>query len=168
MLEIISYRLSATGVWGYSYYRGREHIGETACEIGRSSTVRITGDDITWYSPFRIVTDIVPGVSRRIMDNVTEEELYRVIFWRPGLYELTARTDTGNDWSMTVEEVGGRYMFVRHGMPVSAVTERLQETEWIPPTSTRIDPAFRTTFYEQEDSPGFLMMVLSFPALKMI
>ena len=167
MLEVISYRLSATGIWGYAYYRGREYFGETACEIGRSSTVRMTGEDIAWYSPFRIVTDIVPGVSRRIMDNVTEEELYRVIFWQPGLYEFTARTDTGG-WSMIVEEVGGRYMFVRAGMPVAAVMERLTEAEWIPPTGTRIEPAFRTTFYEQEDSPGFLMMVLSFPALKMI
>lgn len=168
MLEIISYRLSATGVWGYTYYQGREHIGETACEIGRSATVRITGEDIAWYSPFRIVTDIVPGVSRRVRDNQTEEELYRVIFWRPGLYELTARTDAGENWSMTAEEVNGRYMFVRPGGPVAAVTERLQEAEWIPPTGTRIEPAFRTRFYEQQDSPGFLMMVLSFPALKMI
>ena len=167
MLEVISYRLSATGVWGYSYYQGKDYVGETSCEIGRSSTVWITGEDIAWYSPVRIVTDIVPGVSRRIMDNYTEEELYRVIFWRPGLYEFTARTDTG-DWSMIVEEVGDRYMFVRPGMPVAAVTERLQEAEWIPPTGTRIEPAFRTSFYEQEDSPGFLMMVLSFPALKMI
>ena len=167
MLEIISYRLSATGVWGYSYYQGKEYVGETACEIGRSSTVRITGEDIAWYSPFRIVTDIVPGVSRRIMDNRTEEELYRIIFWRPGLYEFAARTNAGN-WSMTVEEVGGRYMFVRPGMPVAAVTERRPESDWIPSTGTRIEPAFRTVFYEQEDSPGFVMMVLSFPALKMI
>ena len=167
MLEIISYRLSATGLWGYSYYRGREYFGETACELGRSATVRITGEDITWYSPFRIATDIVPGVSRRIMDNMTEEELYRIIFWRPGLYEFTARTDTG-DWSMTAEEVNGKYMFRRPGMPVAAVMERLQEADWIPPAGTRTEPAFRTSFYEQEDSPGFLMMVLSFPALKMI
>ena len=167
MLEMVSYRLSADGVWGYSYYQGRERFGETACELGRSATVRMTGEDIAWYSPFRIATDIVPGVSRRVMDNVTEEELYRVIFWRPGLYEFTARTDTGG-WSMTAEEIGGKYMFVRPGMPVAAVMERLQEAEWVPPGNTRTEPAFRTVFYEQEDSPGFLMMVLSFPALKMI
>ena len=169
MLEIISCRLSATGTWGYSYYLGKNKIGETACEIGRSSTVRITGDDIAWYSPFRIDTDIVPGVSRRVRDNRTEEELYRVIFWRPGLYEFYSRTDSGDDWSMTAEEVNGKYMFCRGGpVPVSAVTERLTETEWIPTTGMQAEPAFKTTFFEQEDSPGFLMMVLSFPALKMI
>ena len=167
MLEIISYRLSATGVWGYSYYRGKEYVGETNCQIGRSATVRITGEDIVWYSPFKIDTDIVPGVSRRIRDNMTEEELYRVIFWRPALYEFVARTDAG-DWSMIAEERNGKYLFCRQGMPVSAITERLHEAEWIPPTGMQIEPAFRTTFFEQEDSPGFQMMVLSFPALKMI
>ncbi len=168
MPGIISYRLSADGEWGYTYYRGKQHIGETSCGLGRSSTVRITGEDIAWYSPFRIVTDIVPGVSRRVMDNQTEEELFRVIFWRPGLYELAARTDSGEAWCMIAEEINGKYLFVRPGMPVSAVTERLQEAEWIPPLATRAEPAFCTTFYEQEDSPGFVMMALAFPALKMI
>lgn len=167
MLEIISYRLSATGIWGYSYYQGKQRIGETTCQIGQSGTVRIVGEDIEWYSPFRLATDIVPGISRRIMDNRTEEELYRIIFWRPGLYEITARTDEG-DWSMTVEELNGKYMFAQNGMPAAAVMERLFETEWIPPTGARPEPAFRTTFFSQEDSPGFLMTVLSFPALKMI
>ena len=101
------------------------------------------------------------------MDNRTEEELYRIIFWRPGLYEITARTDDG-DWSMTVEELNGKYMFAQNGMPAAAVMERLFETEWIPPIGARPEPAFRTTFFSQEDSPGFLMTVLSFPALKMI
>jgi len=167
MTDIISYRLSATGMWGYSYYLGSEKIGETACQISTSSTVRVTGEDIAWYSQFKIDTDIVPGVSRRIKDNLTGEELYRIIFWQPGLYEFSARTDTGG-WSMTVEERNGMYMFGRNGMPVSAITERITETDWVPPTGLQVEPAFQTRFFEQEDSPGFMMMVLSFPALKMI
>lgn len=167
MTEIISYRLSATGRWGYSYYQGMEYIGETACQIGPSSTVRVVGDGLVWYSPFRLDTDIVPGVSRRIRDNLTDKELYRIIFWRPGLYEFSARTDGGN-WSMAAEERNGMYLFCRRGMPVAAITERITEADWVPPTGMHIEPAFRTRFYEQEDSPGFLMMVLSFPAMKMI
>ena len=49
MTDIISYRLSATGMWGYSYYLGSEKIGETTCQISTSSTVRVTGEDIAWY-----------------------------------------------------------------------------------------------------------------------
>ena len=167
MKEVISYRLSATGIWGYSYYHDREYIGETACQIGRNSTVRVIGEDIIWYSSFTIDTDIVPGVSRRIKENLTDQELYRIIFWRPGLYEFTARTDTG-DWNMTVEERNGMYLFGQSGMPVSAITERISESKWTPATDMQIEPAFKTTFFEREDSPGFMMMILSFPALKMI
>ena len=100
-------------------------------------------------------------------DNLTGEELYRIVFWRPGLYEIAAKTDTGG-WSMTVEERKDAYFFGRTGMPVSAITERVMESDWTPPTGMQIEPAFRTRFFEQEDSPGFLMMVLSFPAMKMI
>ena len=167
MTEIISYRLSSTGMWGYSYYQGQEYIGETTCMISTSSNVRIIGDDITWYSQFKIDTDIVPGISRRIKDNLTEEELYRIIFWQPGQYAIVARTESGN-WSMNVEERNGMYLFGRSGMPVSAITERVEEAEWLPPSAIQTEPAFRTRFYEQEDSPGFQMMVPSFPALKMI
>ena len=133
MTEIISYRLYATGVYGYSYYRGQHYIGETSCQIGRSSTARIVGDEITWYSAFSIATDIVPGVSRRINDNMTSEELYRIIFWRPGLYEFVARTEYG-EWSMTVEERNNMYLFGKQGMPVAAITERIAEAVWVPPT----------------------------------
>ena len=116
-------------------------------------TVYATGDTST--------TDQMAELAGRHID-------YGIIFWRPGLYELAARTDSGEAWSMVAEEIDGRYLFARPGMPVSAVTERLQEAEWIPPLATRAEPAFCTTFYEQEDSPGFVMMVLAFPALKMI
>ena len=167
MTDIISYRLSANGMWGYSYYQDETFIGKTTCQISTSSTVRVTGEDVEWYSSFNIDTEIVPGVSRRIKDNLTGEELYRIVFWRPGLYEIAARTDTGG-WSRTVEERKGAYFFGRTGMPVSAIMERIIESDWTPPTGMQIEPAFRTRFFEQEDSPGFLMMVLSFPAMKMI
>ena len=167
MTDIISYRLSATGFWGYSYYLGSAYIGETTCRISTSSTVRVAGDEIDWYSQFRIDADIVPGVSRRIKDNLTGDELYRIIFWQPGLFEFSARTETG-DWSMIAEERNGMYLFGRNGMPVSAITERVTETDWIPPTGLQIEPAFKTRFFERENNPGFMMMVLSFPAMKMI
>ena len=167
MTSIVSYRLSATGMWGYTYYHDRQFIGETTCQIGRNSIVRTDAQNIVWYSSFTINTDIVPGISRRIIDNMTDEELYRIIFWRPGLYEFTARTEKG-DWCMTVEERNGMYLFGQSGMPVAAITERIAEAAWLPATGMQIEPAFRTTFFEREDSPGFIMLVLSFPALKMI
>ena len=167
MTDVISCRLSVNGAWGYAYYQDEKLIGKTTGQISTSSTVRVEGEDTEWYSSFNIDTEIIPGVSRRVKDNRTGEELYRIIFWRPGLYEISARTDTGG-WSMTVEERNGMYLFGRAGMPVSAITERINETDWTPPDGKEFEPVFITRFFEQEDSPGFLMMVLSFPAMKMI
>ena len=167
MTEIISYRLSATGVWGYSYYLDRTPVGTTGCEIGRVSTVRIAGENVEWFSQFSIDTDVFPGVSRKVRDQYTGEELYRIIYWQPGFYMISARMENG-EWTMSVEERNGAYWFCRRGMPVAAVTERLAEAEWSPKSGMRIEPAFRTTFYELEDNPGFRMMVLSFPALRII
>ena len=167
MTDIISYRLTANGTRGYAYYQDEKLIGKTSGQISTSSPVRVEGEDTEWYSSFNIDTEIIPGVSRRVKDNRTGEELYRIIFWKPGLYEIAARTDIGG-WSMTVEERNGMYFFGRAGMPVSAITERIIETDWNPLAGMQIEPVFRTRFFEQEDSPGFLMMVLSFPAMKMI
>ena len=106
MKEILTYRLSATGFWGYAFYRDREETGGAGCRIGTTSTVRISGEDVDWYSQFNIDTRLVPGVSRRVKDNGTGEELYRIIFWRPGMYEFSAKTGEGS-WSMLAEEMGG-------------------------------------------------------------
>ena len=167
MTEIVSYRLSATGFWGYAFYRDREETGGAGCRIGTTSTVRISGEGVDWYSQFNIDTRLVPGVSRRVKDNGTGEELYRIIFWRPGMYEFSAKTGEGS-WSMLAEEMGGRYYFRQAGSSAAAVMERIGGADWVPSSRMKSDPAFRTVFYEREDSPGFRMMVLSFPALKMI
>ena len=59
------------------------------------------------------------------------------------------------------------YLFGRRGMPVDAITERITSAEQIPLLSGGLtaEPCFRTTFFE-EPSEGLLMLVLSFPALK--
>lgn len=167
LLEIISYRFSVSAEWGYAYYAGTVPLGGTSCQVSTSSTVRITGESLVWYSQFRIMTDIVPGISRRVKDNMTEREVYRIIFWQPGLYQVAAETERGRA-SLNVEERKGMYLFGEPGMPVAAITERIQEAEYIPPSRYSLEPVFRTTFFDGDTSEGFRMMILSFPALKMI
>ena len=58
------------------------------------------------------------------------------------------------------------YLFGKPMMPVTAMTERITETDWIPASHMEVKPYFRTTVYE-EISEEYLMMVLSFPALRM-
>lgn len=158
---ITSYRASMTGMWRYSFYDGQTQIGEASSDIALTSTVRVSGEGIDWYSQFGIDRQIVPGVSRRVKDNRTGEELYRVIYWQPGIYEFTAKTP-GGIWTMLMEERNGAYLFGRQGMPVLAMTERTQEAEWAPPN---MEPVFQTTFFDTV-SDGLRMTVLSFPAMK--
>ena len=145
MTEIITYRLSETGRWGYEFYdAGRNRIGSVNAVIATSSPVLIEGGDICWYSQFGIDNMIVPGTSRQVKDNQTGLEVYRIVFWQPG---------------------NGIYLFGRPLMPVTAMTERIGETEWIPPKNVNVEPYFKTTFYEDVNE-AYRMMVLSFPALR--
>ena len=72
MTEIITYRLSETGRWGYEFYDGgRNRIGSVNAVIATSSPVLIEGPELCWYSQFGIDNMIVPGTSRQIKDNRT-------------------------------------------------------------------------------------------------
>ena len=161
MTEIITYRLSETGRWGYEFYdAGRNRIGSVNAVIATSSPVLIQGPEICRYSQFSIDNMIVPGTSRKIMDNQTGREVYRIVFWQPGKYEVrTAKT------SVYAEIRNGVYLFGRPLMPVTAMTERIAEAEWIPPRNAEVVPYFKTTFFEEVNG-AYMMMALSFPALR--
>ena len=163
MREIITYRLSATGVWGYEFYHpDRTLIGSVSSVLAPSAAVRIEGGPIRWYSRFDIDTRIVPGIGRKIKDNRTGDEVYRIIFWQQGLYQVR----TADDRLVQVEIRKDASLFGKPMMPVTAMTERITETDWIPASHMEVKPYFRTTVYE-EISEEYLMMVLSFPALRM-
>lgn len=161
MTEIITYRLSETGRWGYEFYdAGRNRIGSVKGVIAASSPVLIEGGDLIWYSQFGLDSMIVPGTSRQVKDNQTGLEVYRIVFWQPGKYEI--RTPRMSEY---MEVRNGSYMFGKPLMPVTAMTERITEADWIPPANASVEPYFRTTFFEDVNET-YRMMVLSFPALR--
>ena len=161
MTEIITYRLSETGRWGYEFYdAGRNRIGSVSAAFSPSSPVLIEGGEIVWYSQFGIDSLIVPGTSRQVKDNKTGLEVYRIVFWQPGKYEV--RTREASDYAEIRE---GIYLFGRPLMPVTAMTERIREADWIPPKNVNVEPYFKTTVFEKVNE-AYLMMVLSFPALR--
>ena len=86
---------------------------------------------------------------------------YGIIFWRPGLYEV--RSVAGD--SVQVEVRDGAYLFGPPESPATALMQRISEAEWAPASGYDVEPYFKTIFYE-DVSPGFQMMVLSFPALR--
>ncbi len=161
MTEIITYRLSETGRWGYEFYdAGRNRIGSVNAVISTFAPVLIEGGDIVWYSQFGIDSMIVPGTSRQVKDNQTGLEVYRIVFWQPGKYEV--RTETTSEHA---EIRNGIYLFGKPLMPVTAMTERIAGAEWIPPKNMDVEPYFKTTFFEDVNE-AYRMMVLSFPALR--
>ena len=163
MTEIITYRLTGTGVWDYEFF-DMEHnqIGFVRNALSRAEPVRIEGPGCSWYSRFGLDATIIPGTGRRVKDNRTGQEVYRIIYWRPGLYQV--RPEVGN--SAQVEIRDGSYLFGPPEMPATALTERITKADWLPPIGKSVEPYFRTKVYEDDVSPAFLMMVLSFPALR--
>ena len=162
MTEIITYRLTGSGVWGYEFFdAARNQIGFVRNGLSSSEPALIEGEGISWYSLFGLDNTIIPGTGRRVKDNRNGREAYRIIFWRPGLYQV--RSAAGE--SVQAEIRDGSYLFGPPESPAVALTRRISEAEWLPPSGYEVQPYFRTVFYENV-SPAYMMMVLSFPALR--
>ena len=159
MNEIITYHLSATGIWRYEFCRDGESIGHVASAGSPREPVRIEGPEISWYSRFDMDTEIVPGVSRKIMDDKTGGEVYRIVWWQPNLYEVRTR-----EKSIQAEIRNGCYLFGAPFMPVTAMTERAEGgTRLVRGMDAPMH--FRTRFFDPV-SDAYVMMALTFPALR--
>ena len=159
MTEIITYRLSATGIWQYEFCREEETFGSVASVVSVREPARIESREVSWYSRFDMDADIVPGVSRKVKDNRTGEEVYRIVWWKPNLYEVRGRQK-----SIQVEIRDGSYLFGDPMMPVTAMTERVHgESRLV--RGMEAEKWFRTVFYDPVSEP-FMMMTLSFPAIR--
>ena len=159
MNEIITYRLTATGIWRYEFCRDGEAVGSVASAGSPREPVRIEGPEISWYSRFDIDTELIPGVSRKIMDNRTGEEVYRIVWWRPNLYEVRTK-----EKSIQAEIRNGCYLFGTPMMPVTAMTERAEGGKKLV-QGMEASMCFRTMFFDPV-SEAYAMMALSFPALR--
>ena len=163
MTEIITYRLSSAGAWGYEFYdAGRNRIGSVSTDVMPSSPTLIKGEGIDWYSTFSMEHTIVPGTGRWVKNNQNGLEVYRIIFWKQGMYQVR----TADNCSVQVEIREGDYLFGKPEMPVTAMSKRIQDADWRPDyRNIDVAPYFRTIFYE-DVSEAYRMMVLSFPALR--
>ncbi len=158
MEPIISCRLTDTGIWSYQFWSGREYAGKVSSVLSSlSSTARIEAGPFSWYSTFHVDTQVFPGVSRKVMDDRTGLEIFRIIFCEPGFYRLM-----GPERSLLVECRDGAYLFGNPGQPVLALTERISEWPWVPAG----EPYFRTTVYEEDVRAELLTGMLAFPALR--
>lgn len=159
MEKIVAFRMTATGVWGYRFYCGDQLIGTISSPVGPTSTVRVEAAGIAWYSTFHMDNTIVPGISRRVKDNRNGKEVYRIIYCQPQFYRMMKDGE-----SLLVERRNETYLFGNQGMPVLAMTERIESWPWIP--GNGYEPYLLTTLYEGNVTESLLMAILSFPALR--
>ena len=159
MNQIVGFRRTATGVWRYEFFTADQLIGTVSSLVGPNAVVRIEAPAISWYSSFSMDTTIVPGISRRVKDNTDGEPVYRIIYCQPGFYRMMRGAD-----SLLVERRNGAYLFGNQGMPVLAMTERIEEWQWLP--GRDYEPYFLTTVYEENVGRELLMALLSFPMLR--
>ena len=163
MSQIIAYRLTATGIWQYDYYHQNCAKIATASGIVRpDSMVRITGRSVNWHSGFNIDTTIIPGISRRVKDSYTGQDVYRIIYCEPGFYRMI-----GNNFNILVERRDSRYLFGNQGEPVMAMTERIDKWFWKPMSrEMTVEPYSKTTVYENRVTEEMLLAILTFPMLR--
>lgn len=159
MKQIVAFRLTATGVWGYRFYDGKMLIGTISSLVGLTSTVRVEAAGFEWYSTFHMDNTIIPGISRRVKDNRNGEDVYRIIYCQPEFYRLMKNSE-----GLLVERRNGAYLFGNQGMPVLAMTERIESWPWTP--GADYEPYLLTTVYEDNVTEELLMAILSFPALR--
>ena len=157
MDPVVTFRLTDTGIWNYRFYAGQELLGSASCALSMLSTVRIEAGPLAWYSTFHMDTQVVPGTSRKVMDDRTGLEAFRIVFCEPGFYRFL-----GPEANLLVECRDGAYLFGNPGQPVTAMTERIREWPWVPAG----EPFFRTTVYEEAVPAELLTAALAFPALR--
>ena len=118
-----------------------------------NATVRIEAPSISWYSTFSMDNTIVPGIRRKVRDNATGEEVFRIVYCQPGFYRMIL-----GESNILVERRERAYIFGVQGMPVTAMTERIEEWPWNPPNA---EPYFVTKFFEENVSRELLFAVLA-------
>ena len=156
MTKYFAYRVSATGSWGYAFYdTDRNRFGSVSFVVDKYSAAHIEGKNLSWYSRFDIDNEIVPGTGRRVTDNLTGKEVYRLIFWKPGLYQVRSAKDC-----VQVEIRGDEYLFGDPEKPATAVTKRIDTADWIPPELLGANPVLKTTVFEDVSNACLLVLML--------
>ena len=166
MCEIVTFCLYNTDFWGYEFYSlTEEKIGSVVMVFPQSEQMQIESEHCHWSSWSDKWQTLAPGMYRLVLDNSTGEEVYRLIYRSSGEYLL--KTEDGR--IMTVEIQDDRFCFRENGGLLLATTERIQQAGYRPRINRCMDveARFKTTF-QGEVTEKEVMMVLSFPTLKLI
>ncbi len=156
--NLIGYRYSVTGDFGFSFLYGNKKIVTVSSPVLPKPWVMISGNGINWESPYFDDT-IIPGVSRYVIEQKTKRVVCKITFIQRGQYRL-------ND-SVIVYCGKDELVFYRNNQQIVRIT-RCQEKLLIPASlDSYYDwrPFFEISVSQSVDNE-LLMLICAFPMLR--
>lgn len=91
-MEMIGFRYSVTGAFGYDFYRNDRRLCAVSSLVVPSAPVHIRGLGGEWASPFDADSTLFPGLTRTVYRAGSEQEECRLVY-RGEEYELPCDAD---------------------------------------------------------------------------
>ena len=156
--RLIGYRIDITGWFGYKFYQNGSSICTVSSIVAPSVPVMIHSDGIAWESNF-VQSTIVPGLSRSINDARHGKQIARIVYERPGEYEIDA--------SIKVRCTPGEYTFYKDSRVIATIKKVDDKSMYprLPDTIYDFEPYFEVTT-NNEIPTQLLMVILAFPMLQ--
>lgn len=163
-MELIGFQYSATGVFGYTFYRNGSKICMVSSLVVPSPTVHIHGSHRDWMSPFDQESTIFPGLTRYVYRADSGQEECRIVYMADW-YEIRIGTDV-----YCVSENDGEYIFSAGERQIADITKiSRQEAEKI--SAPQDEPNYDVKAYYRVDAAeeipeNALMAILAFPMVR--
>ena len=156
--------MAMPGIWSYAYFAsGRKEIGLTcgSTEDLPVYTILIRGEGINWEYRYDKDETIAPGTQQLVWSRDSAKEAFHIICLKQGLYQI--KTEDKRLYQVRIRD--GEYYFGRQDLPANALTRRIREADWLPEYKGMDVVPYSRTFFSEDVSEKYMMMVLSFPAL---
>ena len=170
---ITGYRFSATGVFGYEFYKGQEKVCEISGIVAPPVQVRIEGKTRCWEAISK--RDGVAGCISLVYDQTDQHETFRLLSADDNTYQIWLKDEefpVPDHWDVVKENRAYQFFFPAedrwHDPWRLASLERTATADWIPDIEGMdVEPCFLAKVYDNYDEfEEVLLAVLSFPVLK--
>ncbi len=155
--QLQGFRYDATGVFGYSFYKGRDLLCNTSSMVVPDPDVVITGHKVHWVSKHP-TGRVLPGLTRTVYDSDHHSKIGDICYLSPGKYEING--------SIQVLAENDGYLFSCDNEPIAQIHRYTGEWEWKPESAEyEYTPYFQISLSTKLDKQ-LLFFILSFPMLR--
>ena len=155
--QLQGFRYGATGVFGYSFFSGRDLLCNTSSMVVPDPDVVITGHKVHWVSKHP-TGRVLPGLTRTVYDSDHHSKIGDICYLSPGKYEING--------SIQVLAENDSYLFSCDNEPIAQIHRYTGEWEWKPESAEyEYTPYFQISLSTKLDKQ-LLFFILSFPMLR--